>query len=1550
MCRVSFLSIVAIAILITLCEGQLPICQYSRLMIGDTLSVSPKPIGFTMTPSAYVRLNTTVATFNSPAASENISSTQECLLHVDGGGIIQMNVSSFDLGGQDPCNPNTEHLTISFYTYYAYHIRGGKPTITVETNRGYMDTIRWCGRSYSTRLETRQRMIIKYFAGPETQRGSGFTISFSRVSHFTCGHGEEKVGKEPMYIYSPGYPAAYDNNVDQSEHSCNWQLRGRHGQPLWLESERFSLEPHASCNYDFLQIDREKYCGDQRIQLKSTNNVFNIAFFTDSSGQYDGFVLKIVEIPKDVTTCGEHVKASTSPISLRLPSIRPGQFYSVACWRVVDAGSDDHVVLLENTRFHTSASCTEFELRIYDGQNKTRGDLILSSCAPVEMFRTVRSATRHLHIFVDMRVTGTTVTTVDVTYTVTSQHRDAVPPQLYAGFAESLIWLNLSSWDNLGLLVRGSEDTVSNYSTCLHLSLKEFPTRATSLNTIDFLSVYSGWNSSFVELGQACGRTSSELLVSRGSKVYIVFHKYLSPTTIQGVWLTYQLSRYCQPAMVPLSSTSKRTHSFGRDWRNTLCLWLIQAENSTSFVQTSVVRSSGGLGDRDNFTAYDYIVATDTKSELLSWSSSERPRVVVVSSKGNSLLLRYSTNATTGRGIGLTFNYSSVLLVNSDQCPSISVVIAEKKAQYLTSPNYPYNYPNGVDCRWRIKASAGSVVHLALLVVTLFPEGSVCSVADFLVLYDGWYRSGRILADLCGNQTQTPELTSTGKYMLVHFHSNSRGTARGFRLTYQAITDRGGMGCDREVFVTDVEDREITSPYFPQFYPGNTDCFWKVSAPLTQVVMNTDCFWKVSAPLTQVVMLEVMELDLPCTSPVFLYDGPSDSSLMIASLCGDNRHKRQYVSTQKSLYIRFRSTSNGAYTGFRFRLRSWTSIGGCRGDVAHLMAYTNKLSFTSPSYPANYPPNSDCTWRIESAHRDMSVKVQIDDAHLQDSEGCRLDSLTLYDGYGMGSKQLGKYCGTYIKTFVSSETYMFLRFVSDDFIGYKGFRLFYQAVPHPPPGSSVQGGGSAVKINLGAILGGVLGGALFLAFAVAIFVCKFCRRCRHPCSSTSSSSSSSRARERSHRQRAGSTVFVMNPVIVNQMAPPPYPGLTNSSFVDGGGGGGDHPPAYHDATVSFFPLDAPPSYSEVMLESHPPSASASASRGGNSSQGQGHKSSQGQESGGGSDGGGGDGSFPHQPRHAENAPPWREEASSRGLNSLQGEGSSSGPLSRQRQENGCPWRKGSSLERDSSNNSSQSQASSQEALLSHRRRQENAHPSREDSSRGGNSPQGQASHGDPGRRQEDARPLREASSWGGNSPQGQASHGDPGRCQEDARPSREDLRNEGEGDHQSLSSAAADDTAVGGPQAQRQRRQRGGQGDWNPQDRQQQGPRGRPDWRRTTTENIATTTNIAPATTTTNTTTAIATTTIITTTTTTTAVKKLNITSTTISTTSIPTPGNPPTTEFRVARTTTTTTNTTNTSLPTPGNPPTTEFHVARTTTTTTNNNTTLTPSTTQQS
>ncbi|KAK7458658.1 hypothetical protein BaRGS_00039110 [Batillaria attramentaria] len=947
--------------------------------------------------------------------------------------IFHIDVISFSLGGQDPCDPTEEHLKIVF---------GNSP--------GEEKTIMWCGNSYAPTLETRQPLVITYHSGLGGT-GTGFNISLSLVDGFCQWVGKElTVSSEPLYIYSPGYPNAYDLNED-----CRWTVFIDSFHEVLVDSLNFHLESHTACKYDFLSVNDNRH-----------------------------------------PTCTSTVRATTTPQILRLPLLEAGIINNVHCWWIIDAGSQDKLALLDVTKFQTTSPCQDFQLAVYDGDNSS-SRRIVSGCAPKQMFQTIRSSGQYL--FLDVDLTGFGHSVVDVEFTVTSSLKAVMPRVMYAGFADSYVWMDLDAPEGLGFLLRGTDDNPENYTTCIHLSVLETPQSVPSHNLSDFMYAYSGWNNTFMELGTSCGHSSSVDVISRGSKVFI---KPKQPSSeVRTVWLTYRLQRFCTPASVHLqaltdSETSLKSDivsSTGHYPNNEWCRWLISPINGET-TQIRVVRSDlFSFFCNDNVTVYEYGRLEETQSKLTHWCADDTP--IIMSSTGDSLLVEFITDAKI-TATGFELAYSSISLRN--ECPSMAAIIARESKQTLSSPNYPYDYPNNLDCRWRITADYG-VVKLKLLFVSISQQSQSCAGHDFLVIYDDQYQ------------------------------------------------------CNKDIYVSAGDFQYITSPNHPDPYPSNVDCYWKVSTAIGRVVI-----------------LDVLELDLPmCQDSVRVYDGDSDDSHLLARICNDY-DESVLTTSQQYMYITFRSTiTDGTYTGFKFRVHSGQEALRCDGRVITLTAKAN------------------CKWRIKSAYNNMTVALDVPDALLESSFTCNFDSVTIYDGYDSGSSRLGRFCGEHSGIYYSTGRYMFIQFLSDDTSQYKGFRMGYSAVTEHKRQDVPASSSSS---NTGAVVGGVTGAAVFLLVCITIFLC-FLGRVRHR---RRLERGRTQQQRRSRANEGNNTVYFMSPVIVNQMAPPPYPGLTNPSYMtdDAYGAGQVHIGGMLPPPPSYTELETPPPYSDAMIVSHPPSSPA----------------------------------------------------------------------------------------------------------------------------------------------------------------------------------------------------------------------------------------------------------------------------------------------------------------------------------------------------------------------
>ena len=181
----------------------------------------------------------------------------------------------------------------------------------------------------------------------------------------------------------------------------------------------------------------------------------------------------------------------------------------------------------------------------------------------------------------------------------------------------------------------------------------------------------------------------------------------------------------------------------------------------------------------------------------------------------------------------------------------------------------------------------------------------------------------------------------------------------------------------------------ITSPLYPDHYPGQIECVHRLVAPPGKVIS-----------------LELVELDLADGKDfVYIRDGAQAADPLLATLTGQLKvgspleRSRYLVSTSNKLYIYFK-TDHSAYAeqrrGFAIRFRT-----GCE---LNLIAANGTLS--SPAYQVGrYPLNQQCVYRIgrpelaagaqqQQQQQQQGLTLRLDDFDLGPD-----DQLVAYDGH-----------------------------------------------------------------------------------------------------------------------------------------------------------------------------------------------------------------------------------------------------------------------------------------------------------------------------------------------------------------------------------------------------------------------------------------------------------------------------------------------------------------------------------------------------------------------
>ncbi|XP_062995058.1 membrane frizzled-related protein [Elgaria multicarinata webbii] len=106
-------------------------------------------------------------------------------------------------------------------------------------------------------------------------------------------------------------------------------------------------------------------------------------------------------------------------------------------------------------------------------------------------------------------------------------------------------------------------------------------------------------------------------------------------------------------------------------------------------------------------------------------------------------------------------------------------------------------------------------------------------------------------------------------------------------------------------------------------------------------------------------------------------------------------------------------------------------------------------SFSSPSYPADYPPNVLCKWHIQ-VMAGMAIQLKVEVLDVENSASCLYDRLEIYNEQNADSLWDGsiKFCGSVTPaTINSNSSRLQVIFVSDDNTAATGFRATYRAIP-----------------------------------------------------------------------------------------------------------------------------------------------------------------------------------------------------------------------------------------------------------------------------------------------------------------------------------------------------------------------------------------------------------------------------------------------------------------------------------------------------------------------
>nr|XP_014268202.2 cubilin [Maylandia zebra] len=851
----------------------------------------------------------------------------------------------------------------------------------------------FCGAEFPPRLQSTQRSMYIKFTTDSSVSNHGFEAAYDSAIE-GCG---DTLTSPSGTITSPGHPSSYPHGAN-----CTWYINVSPGNLIRLTFESFNLEYHANCNFDYLEVYDNgtvqtgnkigRYCGRSvPPSITSTDNQLTLLFVSDSSLNTEGFSASYISI-NATTDCGQTFTTPTGSFSSpNYPQYYPNSrdcIFKI----IVDVNMQ---IMLNFTDFELEGlhpSCSFDFVEIRDGGFET-SPLIGKFCAnqrpPVLMSHSNRLWVRFKS---DTSVTrpgfmahwdGTQTGCGGTLTTASGAFSSPNYPLPYHPNAEC--YWNIRTNQGNKLLLSFSDFHLESNANCYY----------------DYVAVHDGNSSSAPQLAKLCGSDLPSTINSSSNELYV---KLRTDSSVNAGGFLASYTSQCNSILISGKHRGViESLNFPNNYPdNSQCSWTIQASggNTVNYTFTAFQLEATSAA-----CTFDYI-------KLYDGPNQEAPLI--------GTFCGYTpppAGSTTSSALNIVFRTDSTVSTSGFQMMWYQNGCGgdlSGPSGSFSSPGYPNRYPDNRECIWYITTSAGSSITITIHEFDVEYHQD-CNY-DVLEVYGGPDLSAPQLAKLCSTTSTPMHVSSTGNLLTVRFKSDAYVSGRGFNASWTEV--QGGCGGP----VT-APSGEIHSPLYPNSYPNNVDCSWVISVdPNHRVFLNfTD--------------LDI-EYHSSCNFDyVAIHDGPTSSSPLLGRVCGSS--VPPFTSTQNTIYVRFRSDSSGNHRGFSARFSE-----ACGATI---VTDDNGGAIASPRYPAQYPPNQNCSWIIRAQEPLNHVTLSFTDFDLEMIfANCSHDFLEILDGDNYDSPTIGRYCGSEIPHPVTSfSNSLVVKFISDQSYSRKGFRAAY---------------------------------------------------------------------------------------------------------------------------------------------------------------------------------------------------------------------------------------------------------------------------------------------------------------------------------------------------------------------------------------------------------------------------------------------------------------------------------------------------------------------------
>uniref|UniRef100_A0A182Y0Z6 Cubilin n=1 Tax=Anopheles stephensi TaxID=30069 RepID=A0A182Y0Z6_ANOST len=841
---------------------------------------------------------------------------------------------------------------------------------------------RYCGTDKPPAITSTGNMVTIRFVTDSSSSKDGFSLAFNFIDvEKSCGGNYFATSG---IIRSPGWPKNYLSNK-----VCEWVITVPMGQQITLLVHSFRMEKHKTCRFDGLTIRNGgtqhspligDFCGEDDFNgTISFSHQLYLRFYSDSSRNYAGFM---IEWDSATTGCGGVLTSPRGSIISPNYPLPYGQ-NALCIWRIsMSEGSAIHIVFTD-LDMENHKDCQYDYLDIYDGGDmgaRKLGRFCSAETDPIVL------DTESNHALIRMRTDESNQRRgFQLKYNILCRRNitgfggiieSPNFPSEYAASMDCRWTIRVPPGNRINLEFSHFDFESINQQGLDNATHQRCP--------FDYVELQEMGSGDLPVVRRYCANKPAPF-VSVGRSIDLIFHTDASGEQM-GFRAEWSING-CGGLLTKPYGTFSSPNYPNQYPKETECHWTIRAPPGKR-IDLMVEDFHMETNDQCRFDGLQ--IANDANfTHQVTKLCHEQQEPVHLVSGGTELFVKFYSDSTfTYKGFRAV--YKTIEL----QCGG-KITLHQG---FISSPNYPLNYPANASCSWLIKTDLSHTLQLSIKSLAI--ERSDNCTNDSLQVYDSnTAELDRLLLTACGSESNVSTVSSTGHEMLVTFQSNHIIEAKGFQAEFKT-------NCGSRIKVK---------------RPGN------ILLNKAHKMSSDNCTWVLIAPepteriTITIAHMSVMDVERDCFASLTVYEGDGTDGPVRFEGCG-HKIPPAIVSRGNALTVLISSED--------------VLLSKIDNLLTALMG-----EFSSPNYPDTYPLNVECVWKL-SASPGNKMTLSFKELDIDSSEDCNGDYLEVRERDENGPL-LGDFCGNQLPSNLSEASSFWVKFRSNEVGVGKGFLAEY---------------------------------------------------------------------------------------------------------------------------------------------------------------------------------------------------------------------------------------------------------------------------------------------------------------------------------------------------------------------------------------------------------------------------------------------------------------------------------------------------------------------------